>query len=462
MAVYRFVYLFIVVGLLLSSSGLVYAAWIGTPDQLSWGGDGGDYSRGIVVDGGGGIYIGGYTFSYGFSLMDIFITKFDSGGNVLWSYIWYFDVDADNRLLDLEISGDTIYGAGYTELNFTYSGVLLGVDANGSLICEQIFMKENDSLQIYGLHVLGVDVGLGGRVGSYAFGGWIGYVSNCIPMWQTTLSSRTVYISIADVYLTKELIYFVGTAGLGTNDLLIGYLDYNGNLISYSVYDIGGDVEPHDILIDNQGDIVVSGTLNPQNQSTIFLSKFDSSLNPIFNYRIVVVGFDSGRGYDIAVDNLNNIYLAGEVSTANDSNSVLVELSGGPTFFMQTLMYNHVDYDGARDVVVPQVSGDIITKYITGYLSNSIPYPWVYVNTSISEYGPDPLTNISIAYAVSNLTAVSGGTYQPVSGAINTPSLAEAYLIRFTQVQIDEFKGLYQLILIATAIIPIIYILKRR
>ena len=54
----------------------------------TWGGDNNDFANGVAVDSLGNVYIVGSTNSFGNGVYDVFIVKYDSSGNLIWSKIW--------------------------------------------------------------------------------------------------------------------------------------------------------------------------------------------------------------------------------------------------------------------------------------------------------------------------------------------------------------------------------------
>ncbi|MFX1366712.1 MAG: SBBP repeat-containing protein, partial [Promethearchaeota archaeon] len=54
----------------------------------TWGGSDSDFGNGIAVDNSGNAFITGHTYSYGTGRGDIFLSKYDSDGNLLWYKTW--------------------------------------------------------------------------------------------------------------------------------------------------------------------------------------------------------------------------------------------------------------------------------------------------------------------------------------------------------------------------------------
>ncbi len=85
----------------------------------TWGGTGGDYSRGVSTDNSGNVYLGGWTASFGAGAADAFVVKYAPDGTQLWNHTWGGTAaDVANSLSvngsgNAYIAGNTLsYGAG--------------------------------------------------------------------------------------------------------------------------------------------------------------------------------------------------------------------------------------------------------------------------------------------------------------------------------------------------------------
>lgn len=100
--------------------------------QKTWGGPGNDYGNGVAVDGNGNVYVTGGTSSFGAGWFDVFVLKFDSTGNLLWSKTWgggSYDVGYD---ISLDASGN-VYAAAES-YSVGNAAILLKFDPSGNLL----------------------------------------------------------------------------------------------------------------------------------------------------------------------------------------------------------------------------------------------------------------------------------------------------------------------------------------
>jgi len=126
--------------------------------QRTWGGSSEDVGRGVAVDS-SGIYVAGETNNVGAGKYDVVLLKFDVSGNLLWQRTWGGSLDDDGWAVAVDSSG--IYVTGFT-MSFgagDYDVLLLKFDSSGSLLWQKTWGGT------------GYDEGLGVAVGSSYFTG---------------------------------------------------------------------------------------------------------------------------------------------------------------------------------------------------------------------------------------------------------------------------------------------------
>ncbi len=81
----------------------------------TWGGTAHDYGWGVALDSGNSVYITGWTKSFGASLRDMVVVKYDTAGNWQWNRTWGTSLDDEGRSIGIDSAGN-IYMGGFTNL----------------------------------------------------------------------------------------------------------------------------------------------------------------------------------------------------------------------------------------------------------------------------------------------------------------------------------------------------------
>ncbi len=96
-----------------------------------WGGQGGDYSRTLAIGDNHRVFVGGRTDSYGNGMIDVVLLRYDADGNLEWYKTWGgSEVDETHAIA---VYGDFVYVAGETGSygSGKQDSLLVKVDANG-------------------------------------------------------------------------------------------------------------------------------------------------------------------------------------------------------------------------------------------------------------------------------------------------------------------------------------------
>jgi hypothetical protein len=320
----------------------------------SAGNTGNDKGYGVVCDSSGNVYITGYYISSitfdGTTLTnsgyeDIYVVKYDNSGNVIWAK--KAGGNNDDRVLSIATdNSNNVYITGYYYSTIFNLGTLT-INNSG---LNDVFVAKIDAF--------------GNPVWLNNFGSTQGECGQGI----TSDSNGNVYVT----GFTNSLIINVGSDSLvnsGTTDLFLVKYDSLGNPIwirsaQGTGYDYGMSA-----VCDQNGNIYFTGhntsaaltfgtiTLNngPVNGTTrMFIAKYDAAGNVIWAH-----GGNSGSssGYNVSIDNLGNVYLAG----AHNANI---------TFGTTTLSSL-----GNYDMFIAKIENDIVNIEINVFKNGTTIYP---------------------------------------------------------------------------------------
>ncbi|MHA1821453.1 MAG: SBBP repeat-containing protein [Promethearchaeota archaeon] len=234
----------------------------------SWGGSGNDYGEGVTLDKVGNIYVCGYSNSYTAST-DVILLKYDSSGNLLWNTTWggssteYAISVASDDISNIYITGRTqSYGAGLDDifiLKYNSSGNLLWSKTWGLSSFESakdISIGENNDL-----YITGVTSSFGAGLYDIVL---LKYDLNGNLLWNRTWGGsgndygNALCLNGNNIYITG---YTKSFGALGKDVCILAY-NTSGNLLWNSSWGILGDDDGVDIKINSQKDILVSTTTN--------------------------------------------------------------------------------------------------------------------------------------------------------------------------------------------------------
>ncbi|MFX0026846.1 MAG: hypothetical protein ACFE8M_10555 [Candidatus Hermodarchaeota archaeon] len=274
----------------------------------------------IASDSAGNIYLGGRTF-FLTTNYDMALVKFDSSGNYQWNRTWDWLGDDPDMGYGVAVdSMDNIYLAGYSE-NWTtsYQGVyltLLKYSSSGVLLWNQMWgdptaqgwavaVDSLDNVYVGAIIPTGVALVKFDSSGNYQWNRTAGFTS-----------AEVGYLAVD----SSDNIYITGgtyTGGYGPNVFLLKY-DSLGNFQWSQIWDGGGTPEVgYGVAIDSLDNIYVAGVIEQglllngsyiPNSNTLLL-KYDNSGSLQWNRT-----WDGGKnenGRVVAVDSSDDIYVGG-------------------------------------------------------------------------------------------------------------------------------------------------------
>jgi hypothetical protein len=270
---------------------------------------GSDYDRGysISVDSSGNVYITGdfesSTIDFGGGALtnagywDIYLAKFDSNGNHLWSKRFGGSGWDKGQSVSVDSSGN-VYITGW----FKSSTIDFGGGALTKAGWEDIFLAKFDSN--------------GNHIWSKRFGGSEDDEGKSVSVD----SSGNVYIT---GWFKSSTIDFGGGAltKAGWEDIFLAKFDSNGNHLWSKIFGRNGWDKGQSVSVDSSGNVYITGyfesstidfgggALTNAGYWDIYLAKFDSNGNHIWSKRFGGSKYDEGRF--VSVDSSGNVYIAG-------------------------------------------------------------------------------------------------------------------------------------------------------
>ena len=330
-------------GVVLAVGVMATPAWAEDPYELDWasqiGTSGDDVSRSVAVDGLGNAWISGYTDDSlggsGAGSYDAFLSKFDAAGNHLWSQ-QLGTVTSDRS------SSVTVDGLGNAYISGETSGSLGGPHAGGSDIFLSKFDSDGNELWSQQIGTTGRDESVGvavdglgniyisgtteGSLGGPGAGGFDAFLfkfdGDGNQLWSQQFGtssfdwSYSVAVdSVGNSYVSGWTRGSLGGPNAGSADAFLSKFDTDGNhlwsqQIGTSDYD-----QSNSVAVDGLGNAYISGptlgSLGAPNAGDwdAFLSKFDANGNHLWSQQIGTSGRD--QSWSVAVDGLGHAYISG-------------------------------------------------------------------------------------------------------------------------------------------------------
>jgi hypothetical protein len=301
-----------------------------------------DTGQGIAVDSNDNIYITGYTNGdldgntyAGGSGADIFIAKYNTTGNKLWTRLLGSQVNDWGTAIAVD-SIDNIYITGYTDGD---------LDGNTNAGRSDIFIAKYDtSGNKLWTQLLGNS--------EYEGGDGIAVDSN-----------DNIYIT---GYTDGDL---DGNTNAGGFDTFIAKYDTSGNKQWTQLLGTSGDDRGYGIAVDSNDNIYITG-----DAYDIFIAKYDTSGNKQWTQ---LLGTSTFRGYGIAVDSNDNIYITGKIRGDLDGNTnaggsdILIARYAASGNKQWTQLLGSQDNDIGRAIAMDSIDNIYITGSTDGDLDGN-------------------------------------------------------------------------------------------
>jgi len=346
-----------------------------------FGGSYADTGYSVSVDSSGNVYITGYfsssTIDFGGGALtnanagdyDIFLARFDSNGNHLWSKSFGGSSSDYGTSVSVDSSGNVYITGEFGSSTIDFGGGAL-TNAGGW----DIFLAKFDS---NGNHKWSKRFG-----GSYADTGYSVSVD----------SSGNVYIT---GYFDSSTIDFGGGAltNAGNSDIFLAKFDSNGNHLWSKRFGGSSSDIGYSVSVDSSGNVYITGrfysstidfgggALTNAGYSDIFLARFDSNGNHKWSKRFG--GSSDDRGSSVSVDSSGNVYITGYFDSST------IDFGGGSLNGLGTFLAKF-DSDGKHLWSKSFVGGN---GYFVSVDSSGNVYGTGYFQGSNIDFGGCPLSS---------------------------------------------------------------------
>jgi hypothetical protein len=299
-----------------------------------FGGPANDYSVRVAADGGGNTYVAGFTggglFGPSAGFNDVFLAKYEPAGNQIWTR--QFGSAADDSGSDAAVDSEgNVYLVGTTR------GSLFGTSAGFADVFLAKYDSAGNQIWTRQFGSAGDDSGSGVAVDSagnvYVVGGTLGggtmgrvflarYDAAGNQIWTRQLESSGGVSSNGVAVDSAGNVYLGGSTGgslfgpiAGVNDAFLARYDAAGNQVWGRQFGTVANDTGYEVAVDSEGNVYLAGStlgslFGPSAGSyDAFLTKYDSAGSQVWGRQFGTASLDFGVG--AAVDNAGNAYLAG-------------------------------------------------------------------------------------------------------------------------------------------------------
>jgi len=331
-----------------------------------------DEAYSLAVDGGGNVYVTGYSTGSrtGYDYATI---KYDASGNQIWATRYNGPMNASDKAYSLAVDGGNVYVTGHSwggGTNYDYATVKYDTSGN-ELWVARFNGPENNEDIAYSLAVDG-----GGNVyvtGYYCYGSGFPYNYGYATV-KYDASGNQIWVAFYNGPEGADKATSIAVDG-GGNVYVTGYstesgggdyatikYDANGNELWVARYDgqggYYGDVATS-LAVDGGGNVYVTGWSFGTYIYDYATVKYNGQGNQIWVSRYNGVGTGSNEAYSLAVDACGNVYVTG--LSEDDYATIKYDASGNRLWAAR---YNGPgnDYDEATSLAVDG-GGNV---YVTG------------------------------------------------------------------------------------------------
>ncbi len=303
----------------LSASNSVVQEW-----NRTWGTSATDVATQVALDSSDNIYLAGATDSYGEGSLDIVLVKYNSFGEYQWNRTWG-GIATDMGLGVAVDSSDNVYLAGYTYsfgagdndmvlVKYDSSGVQQWNRTWGGIMGDIGYGVVIDSSE--NVYLSGVTSNFGAGSSDMVL---VKYDSSSVQQWNRTWGGSSVDIAMKVTIDSSDNVYLTGhtnSSGAGMYDIVMVKYDSSG--VQQWNRTWGGNMDDYGfgIVVDSLDNVYLSGYTNSLGAGSFdtVLVKYDSS--GVQQWNRTWGGIMDDFGYGVAVDSSDNVYLTGYTNSS--------------------------------------------------------------------------------------------------------------------------------------------------
>ncbi len=341
-------------------------------------GDNSDRFNMIISDGVGNFIATGYTIKPG-NYRDFLTVKFDANGDTLWWATKNGASNGEDEATHVAIDAlGNVYVAGYSDAGIKEDDIWL-IKYNSSGVWQWDTTWNNPSSH----DDLPTDMAIDGNGNIFITGnaepdtvtGSMDYITiKYSPtggiIWQVQYSRIGVtsgkdQASALDLDANEDC-YVTGRSFNGSDDdmLTFKYNGTNGSVLFTQIYDGGsGDDRGVDVVVDNAGDIIVTGRSANNNNQDFRTIKYSSAGGILWSKFYNGPANQNDRPVKMVVDASDNVYIAGEGDVDNSSlidyDFVTVKYNSAGALQWAMLEGSNAENDSPSDLAIDPL-GDII------------------------------------------------------------------------------------------------------
>jgi len=304
----------------------------------TWGGGHNDYGYGVAVDLLDNVYLAGITWSYGWGVRDMVLVKYDEEGVQQWNCTWG-GADHDYGYGVAVDSLDNVYITGGTHSLGAGGGDMVLVKYDGDGV-QQWNRTWGGAFWDYGRGVA-VDsfdnVYITGGTHSFRAGSadmvLVKYDGNGVQQWNRTWGGGDDDYGYGVAVDSLDNVFFAGTTysfGAGYEDMVLVKYDGDGVQQWYRTWGGGGYDYGYGVAVDSLDNVYITGGTDSFGAGSydMVLVKYDGNGVQQWNRTWGGGGYDGGAG--VAVDSLDNVYITGGTHSfgAGHYDMVLVKYDG--------------------------------------------------------------------------------------------------------------------------------------